>query len=685
MHKFEDIMGKSNYEAFKLLVKAARNDKLVCYVGAGLSIYSKRWGEPFEVMVDELIGCAIDSNPSCDISGLKRKLNELYLIRYSLDRIKANNNAEKLQEAVNDLMKSYPLASEEDKTNCEEDYLYPELGDKIENIIIDSKSRCINLKEQDTFNKWFCKVIEEIEDNKSSDKANKEIYLSGNPYSFSSTYYLPYLGKRAKFITTNCDHTFEHIGLKLGDFDSYKNSNWAIKCYEKPWYSWFEESDTNQIFYIHGHISAPDSLVMSQSSYEQMYVKEQTAKIFHINASASHTLLFLGASLNNDKTVEIVNQCANDFEISPEHFIPILPTKKVKDECKLENMKPISFDGDYGDISIILHQLIREAHADDEDIFSWKQNLNVEPRNIDPNLEQMIIGFLNEDTAFDSMEFKEEQYQDILAFLYHHYLYENTEKRGPEWTICQIFDSQFQFIKWKKGKKEDGPLHNYPLGNTIYMLGGFEKDSFGIPRMSNDHIDRISNQLKQWMENEYPKFSENERFSKLEGVNSGQLKVRVIKFPSSWLIDEINLKGKELESTNNKREQINEIEETIRKEESKIDELKKTFYELTKWSNLYADINPSFFNLEDAIAHIEDEKIQLTEKQETILGQRENLIEEFLNLLPANPNLIWTLIHLLINLIFMRPSVKGKIATENRNNNANTLALKPNANPGGDI
>lgn len=527
MHKFEDFMGKSNYEAFKLLVNAIRQDALVCYVGAGLSLYSKRWGEPFEIMVDELIGYAEDPMSTYDIEILKKHLHELYLLRYSLDRIKANGNSVELRRATARLKKSFSDVDDKEIAKYKKIRLYPEIGDKIEDIINASSLKIVKSEGVNTFNDWFCHAINKIKEEKCTGN-NKEIHLSGNPYSFSSIYFLPYLGEKIKFITTNCDDSLEDIGINLNVYDKYQNSNWAKQCNLKKINNWTKKCDTNQIFYIHGHISEHDSLVMNQRDYDKTYPEGSVIKILHIDVITNYTLLFLGASLNNDKTVEIINQNSGALgQDADEHFIPIFTKKREENECKLINKKLISFDGNHHDISIILHQLIRETSTRNENIYSWKQDLNLEDQDIDPKLAAKVSRLLEGDENFKKRKFDTSQYDDILTFLCNHALLDAGEKGGPKWTLCQIYDSSFQFYE----KDKNGPLHNYPLGNTIYMLGGSKKDSSGKP-LDNEHLEKISKEIKYWIDKEYPNFDDDERFSELEGKKSGPLKVRIITFAS---------------------------------------------------------------------------------------------------------------------------------------------------------
>ncbi|MBQ2446320.1 MAG: hypothetical protein II272_07745, partial [Oscillospiraceae bacterium] len=63
MQKFECIMNQSelNYKRYRKLISAYQRkaSDLVCFVGAGLSLYSKAWGEPFTRIVEDL-KCKLD-------------------------------------------------------------------------------------------------------------------------------------------------------------------------------------------------------------------------------------------------------------------------------------------------------------------------------------------------------------------------------------------------------------------------------------------------------------------------------------------------------------------------------------------------------------------------------------------------------------------------------------------------
>ena len=111
-----------------------------------------------------------------------------------------------------------------------------------------------------------------------------------------------------------------------------------MKCDIKQLSEWLKESDTHRIFYIHGYISDPNSLVMTQRSYRETYTEGYVASILQIDAAAHYTLLFLGSSLENDKTVDVINQQIDSAGIHSEaRCIPVFSSKQGIEKCGLHN------------------------------------------------------------------------------------------------------------------------------------------------------------------------------------------------------------------------------------------------------------------------------------------------------------------------------------------------------------
>ncbi len=533
MHKFEDFMGASGYEHFRMLVDALREEKLACYVGAGLSLYSKRWGEPFEKIVDDLIEHARDSYPSSDVTKLRDNLQKLYLLRYSLDQIREFGNENGLREAETKLCGDYADVPEEELKEAKKFTTYPELGNKLGELIDKCQLNICGTPGCDTINDWFCRVFKKIEKAKGEED-NKETHLSGRPYSFPAIYFLPYLGKTVRYITTNCDESFETVGKKLNPFDEKIKSNWAREVRRGELANWVEESDVNRVFYIHGCIADPTSLVMTQKAYKKAYSNGRIEQLLRINGEVGVTLLFLGAGMNGDKTVDALNNKKGVLNQETKNLrIPVFPSEAAKNNCRLKEISPIVLCNDYNDISILLHQLIRETHKDN-DIYSWKQDLNKREKEIDAGLKRAIDELLEGDDSFKEGEFEDGQRDDILRYLYRHFLCENGKNQSPDWTLCRIYDRSFQFKKEVKG-----PLHSYPLGNTIYMLGGSQSDSSHKRRMNENDAENIVGELRRWLNNVYPAFPDDEKFSAVsKSEQPPEPKIRIIKCLSPLSLEE---------------------------------------------------------------------------------------------------------------------------------------------------
>ena len=530
MHRFEEIMTRSNYEAFRILVDAAKNKTLVCYVGAGLSLYSKRWGEPFEIIVEKLIADA--EEPRSRQQKLRKKLQKLHLIQYALE-INKTNSIEEKKSAKEALLKRYPKISEKTIRDFE-NKTYPLIGDEIEDIIIACQLHIIGgtppTGPTDRFCDWMRWAFETIRKNKENNPENTEVNLPQkvnqySPYMFASSYYLPYFQDGMRFITTNCDTSFADIGRKLNKFDSKIDDNWATSYYKNMLNTWKEDSLSKRVFYIHGSVVSPETLVMSQREYTKAYDESAIAEILQIDAAYRKTILFLGSSLKEDRTVDVINKLMIAAgESGGERFIPVFSSVSKMNACLLARRKPMLVY-DFGDISIILHQLIREADFERNGLYSWNQDLNVGKRIIDKSLEKKIEDLLDGNDAYKEEDFHEYQREDIISYLYNNHLSNNGKNGIPDWTLCQIYDSAFSL-------KLNGPLHNYPLGNTIYIIGGTEKHPNGYPKMDRERCKEITDEIKYWIKNRYPRYKRAEKFSYINKKQTVNPKIRIIRFES---------------------------------------------------------------------------------------------------------------------------------------------------------
>ncbi|ADT69763.1 MULTISPECIES: SIR2 family protein [unclassified Pseudoalteromonas] len=88
---------------------------------------------------------------------------------------------------------------------------------------------------------------------------------------------------------------------------------------------------------LHGDATQPESYIFTQTQYEQGYgsggidYRKQLPKALR-QIYISHSLLFLGCSLQQDKTMELFEQVRNDGEfVIPEHFALLaLPVKPIE-------------------------------------------------------------------------------------------------------------------------------------------------------------------------------------------------------------------------------------------------------------------------------------------------------------------------------------------------------------------
>lgn len=128
------------------------------------------------------------------------------------------------------------------------------------------------------------------------------------PYAIPAIYYLPYLSNL--LITTNVDSSFELVCDKIKDLywsrqaicpdDTSRLNNW--------------DTPHRAILYLHGHINKPSTLVMTRHEYDAMYPRILSAydtihgaREILSSVVSEKSILFLGASLQDDRTVEIIN------------------------------------------------------------------------------------------------------------------------------------------------------------------------------------------------------------------------------------------------------------------------------------------------------------------------------------------------------------------------------------------
>lgn len=487
--KFEDIMrcDRDNWNSFLHLVKNFYN--IACYIGTGLSLYYRSWGEPFVWILD-------------------RMKSDGYLERLDTDAIKVSgecgipiNGAE--EEEVYRQLRDYV-------NNCK----YLEVGEVLENIL---------KKHGTTFNKYFCKAIQE-QNNRAAALAGKDIeQIRNGGLPEDSIYYVPYIGRKVQgtYITTNCDNSIE---MAFSDLQiSYHQYSGADLCHRDIKHAEDNENNEKQIFYIHGRVHPQrddsKSLVMANKSYDKKYsIKDR--RTFNIalleKISFRKTFLFLGASLDGDPAVQFIKPRIATSECHHVAFfkMPTIPEEQrrmhIADRKQFLERLSIGtiFLPDFSCYSTVLCQLIREAKSrfwNFQSIFSAyllsDMQESDEINNIMESSEEFRYKYMiNHDARF------------ILAALKKYVYGAESFTRKPGWSICYVESDDFNFPISKHENSETFIIENYnaPLGDTVYLISN---------ELGENIISDIIESIREW------KISNNRKENGFENI-----KIRIIIF-----------------------------------------------------------------------------------------------------------------------------------------------------------
>lgn len=127
---------------------------------------------------------------------------------------------------------------------------------------------------------------------------------------------------------------------------------------------------------------------------------------------------------------------------------------------------------------------------------SWKESiLSAEADSIPDELSKRITDFLNSDSLFDvdiieSVETFNIEPHNIVHYLCGHHSIAQHDK-GLGWSICVIQNRSFTLSGSHNNDDTFSPLHNYPIGDTVYVL-------MGSAFLSLHDEKRISEEIKQW-------------------------------------------------------------------------------------------------------------------------------------------------------------------------------------------
>ena len=475
MKRIEQLMdiGK-NKDRFLFLTESINKNRLVVFFGAGLSLWRsyRTWGYPFKW---------VEKRVEKKFKDLKKYYNEFK------EGISPETN-----ERINKISDQITKGKEHKKNNA-----FLEWGDTL-NKAISTMSEAFNNSglsgefNVSSFNEYCIQAFQ----------AYKKLPIPTAPYQIPAIYFLPYLS--SFIITTNVDSSFVEVCKKTG------TKSWDQKAI-KPEDS-FDPNKWNFpshfILYIHGHIKEPGSLIMTASDYDKMYPKNISTFGEHRGAREvlnkvvkGYTVLFLGASLQTDRTVEIINheyiKAIKSRKRKKLHFIP-MTMQEGGDLCEppqITDVEPLVYSkGVYGEIPILLLHLIRETTTRN-DYCTWQKPKRAN-YHISEETQNKINRSLKENITIEGIDLENEEPIDIVQYLFDHHSILNHDS-GLGWSICHITHRNFSLEGFQKDKEPFCPLHNYPIGDTIYVLSD-NRDLF-----RNEEVDIVL-QICQWHEAHFP-------------------------------------------------------------------------------------------------------------------------------------------------------------------------------------
>lgn len=446
MLKFEEIVlnedFKENALIYVTLCKAIHSDekKIVCYIGAGLSLYCKRWNKLFEHVYDGISPNVKEKN------GLKKSWTEYIANKTEIDYLK-------IADEIDEILKNATPKSSFNKEVrlyineqiIAKKQLYPDTG-----------------------------VIEYISIGESEEN---------NKIPADLVYYLPYLmpgipkknekqqSRKGRIITTNIDDSI---------FDAFAYYNLKIMQLQAIHQMDTVEMNQNQhiVFYIHGYYSHIESYVMTGKDYKKTYGNKKNKRLLKEYAYDSEAVwIFLGAGLENDPPLNTLETCFQDmndknhqlrnFAFLSESIDKIVPKREKVERKYFANAFFIPQDAFYC-YSIVFCQLIREAKGEYWNTFICGMN---EQHSLytanSPIDDEAIKNLLESQKTFDYME---HSVDESLKQKLKNYIYEGYN-RNFKWAVCWIESEDFEF----SAGNFDPLKYHWPLGNTIYLMHGISR------------------------------------------------------------------------------------------------------------------------------------------------------------------------------------------------------------------
>lgn len=145
--------------------------------------------------------------------------------------------------------------------------------------------------------------------------------------------YMPFLFKKTSVITTNFDNVIEKTYLGTdSDFDEVKGGFYLDEVLKKI------VGGSRVLVKLHGDCRQIQDRVLTQQEYENAYSEKGQLKEFFKRFMYSGSMLFLGCSLTNDRTIMTMKEIVaeNGADTLPRHYAFI---EEIKDEKKRKQKK----------------------------------------------------------------------------------------------------------------------------------------------------------------------------------------------------------------------------------------------------------------------------------------------------------------------------------------------------------
>ena len=550
--KFEDILAAfpRNYDRYtelrQLFSDACNKEEptLIVYFGAGSSLYSTKWKEPFVKVCSALpekireivssIGFRIkricydieDVQTRSDRGELSKEECEQRIKKLTeeLDKLKGTQDEPGLLEITNALSEKTKKANDElsqDNPDC------LKIGDDLDEVFRKLKPIAQSYG-QDIYDSFDDACIAAMEDIKNN-KLQEERFYSA--YSFPHLYYVYYLARDCmgiRLITTNIDDCFRDICRELSPERHVPN----IACKEeinlRP-NDFYKPSFT--VYHIHGNVVDKKTLVMTGKDYNSAYGEIQVQhglpngmiQLLVRIAGNETPMLFLGASMKSDAPVDVFVNYAPGGNT----YIPFFHHDRVQG-ANDGALRPIYFY-DFNDYSQMLHAVLREIDSEkQENLFkgcSWLTKGFADPVELPDKIKTQLDDLMLNNSPFLSYNLlnreegidwdSNEQGEAIAGYLFnrYHYSKKDYDNLSSGWSICIVYGDSFTLAR-----DNSKPLHNLPLGNTVYIIGPSNE-------LGSEMAEQISNEIRFWRENTYVELG-----CPLD-MGDDILKVRIIRLP----------------------------------------------------------------------------------------------------------------------------------------------------------